>query len=90
MTSDNQSSHPAFPISEEYIAFLNKKLENLSPKQILEWATVSIPQLYQTTAFGLTGTVVVDMLSKIASERAGKEGEITPNPIELVFIDTLY
>ncbi|KAJ1552579.1 hypothetical protein HK096_011243 [Nowakowskiella sp. JEL0078] len=90
MSSDSQSAIPSFPISEDYIAFLNKKLENLPPKQILEWATISIPNLYQTTAFGLTGTVVVDMLSKIASERAGKEGEIVPNPIELVFIDTLY
>jgi len=92
-----QASAPApaqpiatFPVSEESVAFLNQKLENLPPKKILEWATITIPQLYQTTAFGLTGLVVLDMLSKIAAEQAGKEGGIVPNPIELVFIDTLY
>ena len=38
-----------------------------------------VPGLYQTTAFGLTGLVAIDMLSKI-----------TQNPPPLIFVDTLY
>lgn len=42
----------------------------------------SLPGLFQTTAFGLTGLVTIDMLSKI-------EGPLSPS-IDLIFLDTLY
>lgn len=41
-----------------------------------------MPSLYQTTAFGLTGLVTLDMLSKLS-------GPIKPQ-VDLIFLDTLY
>jgi phosphoadenosine phosphosulfate reductase len=49
-------------------------------KDILKWAIISLPNLYQTTAFGLTGLVTVDMLSKLS----------TFSPVDLIFLDTLH
>jgi phosphoadenosine phosphosulfate reductase len=43
---------------------------------------MSLPGLYQTTAFGLSGLVTLDLLSKITTP-------ITPN-VELIFLDTLH
>ncbi|KAA8908492.1 hypothetical protein TRICI_004767 [Trichomonascus ciferrii] len=59
----------------------NKKLENLDAKTILQWAIVTCPSLFQTTAFGLTGLVTLDMISRLYPEE---------HPIDLVFVDTLY
>ncbi|KAJ7167702.1 phosphoadenylyl-sulfate reductase [Mycena filopes] len=58
---------------------INAHLRTLTPEAILAWAVESLPNLYQTTAFGLTGLVAIDMLSKI-----------TPSPPPLIFLDTLY
>jgi len=41
-----------------------------------------LPGLFQTTAFGLTGLVTIDMLSKIEKPRN--------HSIDLIFLDTLY
>ena len=43
----------------------------------------SLPDLFQETAFGLSGLVTIDMLSKLS------QGPIKPN-VELIFMDTLY
>lgn len=43
---------------------------------------ISLPGLYQTTAFGLTGLVTLDMLSHM-------KGPLR-RPINLIFLDTLY
>jgi phosphoadenosine phosphosulfate reductase len=40
-----------------------------------------LPNLYQTTAFGLTGLVTIDMLSKLP---------IIPASVDLIFLDTLH
>lgn len=69
----------SLPISPDDLTKINDYLKDLTPEQILTWAVDHIPSLYQTTAFGLTGLVAIDMLSKITS---------TPPP--LIFIDTLY
>lgn len=50
--------------------------------EILKWCIMTLPGLYQTTAFGLTGLVTVDMLSKL-------EGPLK-HDIDLIFLDTLY
>jgi phosphoadenosine phosphosulfate reductase len=42
---------------------------------------ISLPNLFQTTAFGLTGLVTLDMLSKISP---------SSSPVDLIFFDTLY
>ncbi|KZS97824.1 phosophoadenylyl-sulfate reductase, partial [Sistotremastrum niveocremeum HHB9708] len=67
------------PLSQAQLTDLNAFLSPLLPDQILEWATHNLPNLYQTTAFGLTGLVAIDMLSAI-----------TPSPPPLIFLDTLY
>jgi phosphoadenosine phosphosulfate reductase len=54
----------------------------LTSSEILRWCITSLPGLYQTTAFGLTGLVTVDMLSKL-------DGPLKHN-IDLIFLDTLY
>lgn len=60
---------------------INAHLNKMEPQEILKWALVTIPGLYQTTAFGLTGLVTVDMISKIVPGS---------HPIDLIFIDTLH
>lgn len=64
-------------ISPEQLSHLNKTLAELTPEQVLMWAAVTFPNLYQTTAFGLTGLVILDMISKT-------------KPVDLIFIDTLH
>lgn len=49
---------------------------------MLRWCLTSLPSLYQTTAFGLTGLVTIDMLSKIAGKKKSN--------VDLIFLDTLY
>lgn len=67
------------PLSQETLAAINVHLAPLAPQQIIEWAVAHLPGLYQTTAFGLTGLVAIDMLSKLSSP-----------PPPLIFLDTLY
>ncbi len=67
------------PISNDTLDAINKQLVENTPEEILEWAVEHLPELHQTTAFGLTGMVTIDMLSKI-----------TKSPPPLIFIDTLY
>ncbi|KAF7580031.1 putative phosphoadenosine phosphosulfate reductase [Clavispora lusitaniae] len=64
-------------LTQEHIDHLNKTLVELSAPEILAWAAVTFPDLYQTTAFGLTGLVIMDMISK-------------QKPVDLIFIDTLH
>ena len=49
---------------------------------ILQWCISTLPNLYQTTAFGLTGLVTLDMLSKMKIPR--------PQLVDLIFLDTLH
>jgi phosphoadenosine phosphosulfate reductase len=67
------------PILPEQLEKINEHLSELTPEDILRWAVDHLPGLYQTTAFGLTGLVAIDMLSKISRD-----------PPPLIFIDTLY
>lgn len=65
-------------LTQEHIDHLNKTLVTLLAEEILVWAAITFPGLYQTTAFGLTGLVILDMLSK------------KKQPVDLIFIDTLH
>lgn len=42
-------------LTESDLVTLNQQLSALQPKEILEWAIDHLPNLYQTTAFGLSG-----------------------------------
>jgi len=70
---------PPTVASNDDLVSLNVYLSTLEPQQILQWAIDNLPNLFQTTAFGLTGLVAIDMLSKL-----------TDNPPPLIFLDTLY
>lgn len=68
--------------TKKHLAFLNRQLQALEPQEILRWCITSLPQLFQTTAFGLTGLVTLDMLSKMKIPR--------PQMVDMIFIDTLH
>lgn len=51
-------------------------------EEVLKWCITSLPGLFQTTAFGLTGLVTLDMLSKLDVPR--------PQLVDLIFLDTLH
>ncbi|KAI0032951.1 hypothetical protein K488DRAFT_48773 [Vararia minispora EC-137] len=67
------------PLSADDLERINAHLRPLTPQQILSWSLTHLPRLHQTTAFGLTGLVALDMLTKLTS-----------SPPPLIFIDTLY
>ncbi|CAI5759542.1 unnamed protein product [Candida verbasci] len=65
-------------LSQDHINFLNERLKELSTEELIKWAYYTFPSLYQTTAFGLTGLVTIDIISKLNLN------------VELIFLDTLY
>lgn len=75
---------PQIILAKEHLKFLNLTLNNLPPIDILRWCKITFPNLYQTTAFGVSGLVTLDMLSKLQKE--------TPSAptIDAIFLDTLY
>ncbi|BFZ58653.1 3'-phosphoadenylsulfate reductase [Savitreella phatthalungensis] len=93
MSSDSDSDYgsasssqivlaPEISFSPRHLQFLNSQLSKLSAEEIIRWAIVTLPGLYQTTAMGLTGMVSLDLISKISGP--GKHA------VPLMFIDTLY
>lgn len=69
-------------VTQEQLDHWNEQLIKLeTPQEIIAWSIVTFPHLFQTTAFGLTGLVTIDMLSKLS------EKYYMP---ELLFIDTLH
>lgn len=78
--SDDESSSIQF--TKSHLQFLNRQLQFLEPQDVLRWCITSLPHLFQTTAFGLTGLVTLDMLSKLKIPR--------PQMVDLIFIDTLH
>ncbi|RAH43409.1 phosphoadenylyl-sulfate reductase (thioredoxin) [Aspergillus brunneoviolaceus CBS 621.78] len=79
-SSDDYS--PEIVFTKPHLKFLNRQLQFLEPQDVLRWCVTSLPHLYQTTAFGLTGLVTIDMLSKLAVPR--------PQMVDLIFLDTLH
>jgi phosphoadenosine phosphosulfate reductase len=75
---------PQITFTELHLKHLNEQFERLAPQDILRMSKFIFPNLYQTTAFGLTGLVTLDMLSKLYAETPGS------SPVEVIFLDTLY
>jgi phosphoadenosine phosphosulfate reductase len=73
---------PDVYFTKPHLKFLNSQLQFLEPQEILRWSITTLPHLYQTTAFGLSGLVILDMLSKLNTPH--------PQTVHLVFIDTLH
>ncbi|KAK0656337.1 putative PHOSPHOADENOSINE PHOSPHOSULFATE reductase [Cercophora newfieldiana] len=82
--SSSRSGLPLVSFTHAHLNYLNKQLESMDPVGILRFCRLLFPNLYQTTAFGLTGLVTLDMLSKLQAEQPGSQ------PIDLIFLDTLY
>ncbi|KAH7105611.1 Phosphoadenosine phosphosulfate reductase thioredoxin [Auriculariales sp. MPI-PUGE-AT-0066] len=75
----NVARLPAVVTSGDDLVEVNDYLRTQDPQDVLRWALDNLPNLYQTTAFGLTGLAAIDMLSKV-----------TDAPPPLIFLDTLY
>ncbi|KAI0195654.1 putative PHOSPHOADENOSINE PHOSPHOSULFATE reductase [Xylaria flabelliformis] len=85
--SSTTSSTPALPqimLTEPHLRYLNEQMEKMTPLERLRFSMRLFPNLYQTTAFGLTGLVTIDMLSKLAAS------DPTLPAVEAIFLDTLY
>ena len=67
------------PLSQEDLNTINAHLMTLPPEDILRWGMEYLPNLYQTTALGLTGLATMDILSNLST-----------SPPPLIFLDTLY
>ncbi|KZT62868.1 putative MET16-3`-phosphoadenylylsulfate reductase [Calocera cornea HHB12733] len=66
---------------------INAYLENLSPQDVLLWGLRHLPNLYQSTAFGITGLCTTHMLSTFPASAFPDPS----NPqIPMIFVDTLY
>ncbi|MCJ1431456.1 hypothetical protein MMC27_000809 [Xylographa pallens] len=80
--SSSETSIPDVFFTKPHLRFLNRQLQNLEPQDILRWCITTLPGLFQTTAFGLTGLVTLDMLSKMKIPR--------PQQVDVMFLDTLH
>lgn len=78
------SDAPLISFTKHHLKFLNAQLAKKEPIEILRWAVLTLPNLYQTTALGLTGLATLDMLQKIRKD--------TPSvpKIDQIFLDTLH
>lgn len=79
-----EPSRPDVSLTKAHVEYLNKQMESMHPMDILRFCKIMFPNLYQSTAFGLTGLATMDMLSKIQDENPESK------PVELIFLDTLY
>ncbi|KAI1140994.1 putative PHOSPHOADENOSINE PHOSPHOSULFATE reductase [Hypoxylon sp. FL0543] len=83
-TDGSSSQLPQVTLTQPHVKHLNQQLEKLSAMDRLRFVKICFPNLYQSTAFGLTGLVSTDMLSKIEKEYPNS------SPVDLIFLDTLY
>ncbi|OAA62481.1 phosphoadenosine phosphosulfate reductase [Niveomyces insectorum RCEF 264] len=94
---------PRVTLTPEHLRHLNKQLETMEPMDVLRFAKIFFPNLYQTTAFGLTGLVTIDMLSRLdreeqaaaAAKQTDKDKDDSKSDgkrhgVDLIFLDTLY
>ena len=80
--STSEVDMPEISFTKLHLKFLNRQLQFLEPQEILRWSITTLPHLYQTTAFGLSGLAILDMLAKLKIPR--------PQMVNLVFLDTLH
>ncbi|KAI8957720.1 putative PHOSPHOADENOSINE PHOSPHOSULFATE reductase [Daldinia sp. FL1419] len=83
-TAESTSELPQVTLTPIHVRHLNQQLEKMSSMDRLRFVKILFPSLYQSTAFGLTGLVSTDMLSKIEKESPDS------SPVDLIFLDTLY
>ncbi|KAI0391729.1 phosphoadenosine phosphosulfate reductase [Xylariaceae sp. FL0594] len=83
-TDSSSARLPQIVLTKAHLRFLNQQMEDMEALERLRFCIRLFPNLYQSTAFGLTGLVTIDMLSKLASS------DPSLRPIEAIFLDTLY
>ncbi|KAI1493954.1 putative Phosphoadenosine phosphosulfate reductase [Biscogniauxia mediterranea] len=83
-TASSSTRLPLITLTKPHLRHLNQQLEKMTAIERLKFAIACFPNLYQSTAFGLTGLVIMDMLSKIYAESPETA------PIDTIFLDTLY
>ncbi|KAI1473685.1 hypothetical protein K445DRAFT_320709 [Daldinia sp. EC12] len=83
-TAESTSELPQVTLTAPHVKHLNQQLEKMNAMDRLRFVKILFPNLYQSTAFGLTGLVSTDMLSKIEKESPDS------SPVDLIFLDTLY
>jgi phosphoadenosine phosphosulfate reductase len=84
VSADNsKGALPEVFFSKQHLKFINSQLGRLEPEDILRWCIMTLPELFQETAFGLSGLATIDILSKISV------GPIKPK-VDLIFMDTLH
>ncbi|KAK8099351.1 phosphoadenosine phosphosulfate reductase [Apiospora kogelbergensis] len=83
-TSGSKTNLPLISLTKPHIRHLNQQLERMSVQDRLRFVKALFPNLYQSTAFGLSGLVTIDVLSKIQAE------DPEAPSVDLIFLDTLY
>ncbi|CCH61837.1 hypothetical protein TBLA_0F02980 [Henningerozyma blattae CBS 6284] len=67
----------------------NKRLQYLTtPQEIIQWAILTFPNIFQITAFGLTGLATIDIISKLTGDISQEKDN--KDIVPCVFIDTLH
>lgn len=79
-SGSSSASLPEVYFSRPHLKFINQQLAKLEPQDVLKWCITSLPRLFQTTAFGLTGLAINDMIAKL-------DGPIKPD-VALIYLDT--
>ena len=88
-TSDSTGALPQVILTKPHLRHLNEQLERMGAVERLRFVRAMFPNLYQSTAFGLSGLVTIDMLSKI-QESESKSSSIPNQTTDLIFLDTLH
>ena len=81
-SGSSTASLPDVYFTRPHLKYINSQLSKLEPVDVLKWCMTTFPRLYQTSAFGLTGLAIMDMVAKL-------DYSIKPD-IDLIFLDTLY
>ncbi|TGJ79009.1 hypothetical protein E0Z10_g9752 [Xylaria hypoxylon] len=82
--ASSTSSLPQITLTKPHLRYLNQQMEHMTPIERIRFSMQLFPNLHQTTAFGLTGLVTIDMLSRLAAQDPA-----LPR-VDAVFLDTLY
>lgn len=82
-SGSSTASLPEVYFSRPQLKHINSQLAKLPPMDVLKWCLVSLPNLFQTSAFGLTGLAIMDMISKL-------DDFPLKSDVEMIFLDTLY
>lgn len=83
-TTGSTDALPQVMLTKLHVRHLNQQLEKMTPTERIRFSALLFPNLYQSTAFGLTGLVTIDMLSSLAVENPGLA------TVDTIFLDTLY